>query len=256
MLTLTPSVTPTRISGANLRPWIYNLDPWWVIRTYRTQPLSFKVTGVNFVPGSVVRWNAMDQATHFMDERRLVAIIPLEELDKTSMARVSVFNPAPGGGESNTLSFIVIGGLTPTPGATDVPVPTQTRTPTFAVTPSSTPTFGPTPTRTPTRTPNPTFTPEYEGRPEILDLRPRWIVAGGNGEPLMLKVKGLNFVKSSVVQWNGADMETEFVDRRNLIAIIPTSELQEAGTAQITVKNPPPDNLISAARFFRIVLSE
>ena len=59
------------------------------------------------------------------------------------------------------------------------------------------------------------------------------------GEPLPLTVVGLNFVASSVVQWNGSDQPTTSNGSFNgLIAQISASDVASAGTAAVRVFNP------------------
>jgi hypothetical protein len=66
------------------------------------------VTGKGFGSGSVVRWNGQSRPTTFVSETRITAAIPAADAASPSTATVSVFNPAPGGGASNALSFKVV----------------------------------------------------------------------------------------------------------------------------------------------------
>ncbi len=61
----------------------------------------------------------------------------------------------------------------------------------------------------------------------------------GSGSILLI-VNGTNFVRSSVVQWNGTALATTFVSSAQLDATIPASDLAEEGTNNVTVVNPPP----------------
>jgi hypothetical protein len=65
------------------------------------------VTGANFVPGSVVRWNGVSRPTTYVRSTQLQAAIPASDISSAGTAQVTVFNPAPGGGTSNTLLFTV-----------------------------------------------------------------------------------------------------------------------------------------------------
>jgi hypothetical protein len=65
------------------------------------------VTGASFVTGSVVRWNGADRTTTFVSSTQLTAAILASDLAATGVATVTVFNPAPGGGESNALGFAI-----------------------------------------------------------------------------------------------------------------------------------------------------
>jgi len=65
------------------------------------------VNGKGFVHGSVVRWNGQDRATTFVSETALAVEIAATDLTMVGGVPVTVFNPAPGGGVSNVLSFTV-----------------------------------------------------------------------------------------------------------------------------------------------------
>lgn len=73
------------------------------------------VTGANFVNGSVVRWNGIDRTTTFVNSTQLTASIPATDIATLVVVQVTVFNPAPGGGLSNQVAFII-----------NVPAPTLT----------------------------------------------------------------------------------------------------------------------------------
>ena len=65
------------------------------------------VIGNNFVNGSVIRWNNSDRATTYISATQLTATIPASDLASNCPVNVSVFNPSPGGGLSNSLLFAV-----------------------------------------------------------------------------------------------------------------------------------------------------
>jgi len=71
--------------------------------------VSFPLTvdGVDFIPGSVVRFNGSDRATTYVDTTQLIAQIESTDLLTVGSANITVFNPAPGGGESAPLSFMI-----------------------------------------------------------------------------------------------------------------------------------------------------
>lgn len=64
----------------------------------------------NNVPASVVRWNGSDRPTTHVDTYQLTASIPATDIASPGTAQVTVFNPAPGGGTS---ASITIGIATP-----------------------------------------------------------------------------------------------------------------------------------------------
>ena len=63
------------------------------------------VNGSSFINGSIVRWNGSDRSTSFISANQLQATIPAGDIAVAGSATVTVFNPAPGGGTSNGLTF-------------------------------------------------------------------------------------------------------------------------------------------------------
>lgn len=68
------------------------------------------VTGTNFVNDSVVRWNGADRSTTFNSETELEATILAGDIASQGTADVTVFNPSPGGGETNAIEFTIEAG--------------------------------------------------------------------------------------------------------------------------------------------------
>jgi 6-phosphogluconolactonase (cycloisomerase 2 family) len=64
-------------------------------------------TGTNFVSGAAVRWNGSNRSTTFVSSTRLTAAITASDIATAGTVSVTVFNPAPGGGASNVLTFAV-----------------------------------------------------------------------------------------------------------------------------------------------------
>ncbi len=78
------------------------------------------VTGSDFVPGATVRWNGADRTTTFVSAGELQAAITAADIAAAGAATVTVFNPAPGGGTSNSQTFTI------DPASGDNPVPATT----------------------------------------------------------------------------------------------------------------------------------
>jgi hypothetical protein len=70
---------------------------------------SFTLTvgGSNLAQNSVVRWNGTNLQTTFLSSTSLQATVNSTLIATTTVAKVSVFNPSPGGGISDTLFFSV-----------------------------------------------------------------------------------------------------------------------------------------------------
>jgi YVTN family beta-propeller protein len=68
-------------------------------------------SATDFVAGSVVRWNGSDRPTSSNGSvNALVAQISASDIAAAGTASVTVFNPAPGGGISNSLPFTIMTG--------------------------------------------------------------------------------------------------------------------------------------------------
>jgi PKD repeat protein/peptidoglycan/xylan/chitin deacetylase (PgdA/CDA1 family) len=85
-------------------PQITELIPSFV--TAGDPGFMLQVTGDNFVPGSVVRWNGGDIATTFVSVTQLDASVPSADLAAPGTVPVTVFNPD--GSLSNEMGFEVI----------------------------------------------------------------------------------------------------------------------------------------------------
>jgi hypothetical protein len=245
------------------------------------------ITGTNFVTNSVVRWNGSDRTTTFVSSTQLTAAIPASDIATAGTANVTVFNPAPGGGESDAVTFTInnpaptittispattvagSGGFTLTITGTNFvngavvrwngnPRPTtfvSSTQLTAAIPASDVATAG---------TANVTvFNPVPGGgesgavtftinnpAPTISSISPATAVAGSGN--FTLTITGTNFVNGSVVRWNGSDRTTTFVSSTQLTAAIPASDIATAGTANVTVFNPAPGGGESGAVTFTI----
>jgi hypothetical protein len=66
--------------------------------------LMLTVVGSGFVPGAVVRWNAAERTTTFVDSTHVTVAIPASDLSQSgSSATLDANNP--GSGNSNSISF-------------------------------------------------------------------------------------------------------------------------------------------------------
>ncbi len=81
--------------------------------------VTITLTGTNLVPDSQVRWNGVARPTIFVDNTRLQAMIPASDLATPGAAQITVFTPAPGGGLSVALEFMVEAPPGPVPEISD-----------------------------------------------------------------------------------------------------------------------------------------
>lgn len=95
-----------------------------------------------------------------------------------------------------------------------------------------------------------TFSPASNPVPITTSILPTSVVAGSSG--FTLTVNGTNFISSSVVQFNGSDRSTTFVNSTQLTAQILISDLVTAGTFPITVFNPSPGGGTSNPQNFTV----
>jgi uncharacterized repeat protein (TIGR01451 family) len=70
---------------------------------------SLTIQGSDFVPGSSVRWNGSGRTTTYVSATTLTASIPAADITGSGTARVTVFNPAPGGGTSSEAAITISG---------------------------------------------------------------------------------------------------------------------------------------------------
>jgi len=89
-------------------PAIASLDPTHVEEGQGG--FTLEVHGQGFSMDSVVRWNGFDRFTMLQQsgtEHILRASILQADVANSTTAQIAVFNPAPGGGISNTVNFVV-----------------------------------------------------------------------------------------------------------------------------------------------------
>jgi hypothetical protein len=67
------------------------------------QAFTLTVNGTGFVPGAAVNWNDSALATTFVNSEQLTAAVPAADIVSAGTESITVFNPAPGGGFSNTV---------------------------------------------------------------------------------------------------------------------------------------------------------
>ena len=65
------------------------------------------VNGAGFVSGAAVKWNGANRTTTFVSATQLQAAITAADIATAGTTQVTVFNPTPGGGNSNAVSFTI-----------------------------------------------------------------------------------------------------------------------------------------------------
>ncbi len=243
------------------------------------------INGTGFVRSSVVRWNGSSRTTTYVSGTQLTAAIAASDIASAGTASITVFNPAPGGGTSNAMSFAVsnpapaIIELSPfwaTPGG---PAFTLTvngtgfingsvvrwngsnRTTTYVSSTRLTAAIGAGDIAGAGTASVTVFNPAPGGGtsntmsfvagnpvPTISGVVPFWAAPGGPAFTLALN--GTGFIPSSKMRWNGVDRTTTYVSSTRLTAAIAAGDIASEGTASITVFNPAPVGGTSNAASF------
>lgn len=186
------------VAAENPAPSLNALQP---AETFAGEPsFVLTVTGSSFVNGAVVRWNGEDRTTEFVNSATLRALIPADHLASPGTATVTVYNPGPGGGESNGLPFVIRERANPLPA--------------------------------------------------ITTLEPSSIEAGSPG--FTLRIGGTGFIPTSAVLIGGTERPTTYISATELRVDLADSDLANAGTLHIAVKNPEPGGGLSPSKVFTI----
>lgn len=75
--------------------------------THGGKAFTLTVNGSKFVSGCTVEWNGAGRATTFVNSGQVTAKIQAADIATAGSAAVTVKNPAPGGGTSNSLTFTI-----------------------------------------------------------------------------------------------------------------------------------------------------
>lgn len=248
------------------------------------------VSGTGFVQNSVIRINGEARPTTFVSATELRTLISAADILNGGTLNVTVFNPAPAGGASNTApltvnfaaptitllspSSVVAGGAgfqlnvigtNFAPGSVvrwngqDRPTSFISVTELIAqisaaditnVGTAQVTVFSPPPGGGLSN--SVTFAINQADRPvpRITSINPNEAQAGTQG--LTLTVNGANFASDSVVRFNGQNRPTVFVNSTQLTAQLTAADLATPGAASITVFTPPAGGGVSNSAPFNI----
>ncbi|MFN7944200.1 MAG: hypothetical protein U0Z53_02390 [Blastocatellia bacterium] len=277
------------INTANPAPMLTEIIPASV--TANSGAFTLNVTGSGFVTDSVVRWNGQPLETTFINDKELTAAVTDTQIAAAGAASVTVFNPAPGGGESapQTMTINAVNPVPALSGMTPSAIPAGGSTFTLTVTGTGfvkdsvirwnganrrttfisdkklTTSIPASLVAAPGNasvvvfsslpgggTSNALSFSVTEGNPlPILNSLSPASVAAGSSD-FTLTVNGSNFVNGSVVRWNGSPRPTTFVSYTQLTAAIPASDLLLTTDISVTVANPAPGGGVSGAVTFSI----
>jgi hypothetical protein len=276
-------------TASNPVPSITSLSPTSVVAN--APAFTLTVNGINFVHTSTVNWNGAALATTYHTATTLTASVPAADITSVGSASVTVFNPAPGGGTSNPVTFAIdasyplpsIAALTPPSemaggsaftlrvsgsgfmtasivnwnGAALATTFVGATTLTASVPAADITSIGSASVTV--------FNPAPGGgtsNAEIFTISPPNPVPSitslsptsvvANGPAFTLTVNGSNFVHTSTVNWNGAALATTYHFATQLTASVPAGDISSAGSASVTVFNPAPGGGTSNATIFTI----
>jgi len=97
------NMVPLPFTVTQPTPWLDAISPKSAVPG--GSQFTLTIQGKNFVEGSKVLWNGQERQTQFVDSTRIQAVIPEGDIGAVGASEVRVFNPAPGGGESNGQFF-------------------------------------------------------------------------------------------------------------------------------------------------------
>lgn len=104
----TVATVPGTVTVVNPVPSLTTLSPASLPSGSPTTTLT--LTGQKFVTGATVQFGATALVSTFVSATSLTAVIPVALLTAKGTMSVTVENPAPGGGASNSLSFTIVNG--------------------------------------------------------------------------------------------------------------------------------------------------
>ena len=257
----------------NLKPSITSISP--TSATAGGATFTLTVNGTDFLNASVVNWNGVAAATTYVSKTKLTAQITTADIASPGTIKVTVTNPAPGGGVSASKSFTIdnpvpaLLSISPTSatagGATftltangsnfvstsEVMWNGKKQTTHFVNSTQITATITAADIKTAGTASVTVFIPTPGGGtsgaktftidnavPGVTKLAPSSATAGGAA--FTLAVTGTSFVSGSVVNWNGSPRTTTYVSATSLKAAILSTDIASSGSAQVTVTNPPP----------------
>jgi nitrite reductase/ring-hydroxylating ferredoxin subunit len=277
------------VVAQNPAPVLSSLSP--SSATAGSAGVTLTANGSGFVSGSAIVWNGVTKSTTLVSATQLTAALSSADLAAAGSFSVTVTTPAPGGGSSATLAFIV---NNPTPVLSSISPSTVTvgsgafsltvsgsafaqgavvqvdgsaRTTHFVSASQITADLlssddaatgthtinvvNPAPGGGTSAGATLTVSSQPNPAPAISGLSPASVAAGSGAASLT--ITGTGFVSSSVAAFNGSARTTAFVSSTQLTASLTAADTQTAGSYPITVTSPSPGGGTSSAYTFTVV---
>lgn len=259
-------------------PSISQVSP--ALLTSIATPTTITVDGRGLVSNSVLRVNGQDRPTTLVDPTRLTAQLTASDVKAGATLSITVFNPEPGGGLSNSLALPVSNtapvltelgptsiaagssafvlsltgnGFVPTSvvkwnGIARRTVYVSDKRVTAEITDMDVESIGSASVTVENPSPGGGISASLVFQiiypvPTIVSLNPNVVTVGGTGFTQI--INGVGYSPASIVRWNGLARPTTFVSRTELRVEVRTEEIVSAGTAAITVTNPTPGGGVS-----------
>jgi hypothetical protein len=93
------------VTAPNPSPVVGSISP--AVQSAGSAAFTLTVNGSGFISGSTVYWGASALTTQFGSAAQITAQVPASDIESSATEPISVENPSPGGGISNTLQFEV-----------------------------------------------------------------------------------------------------------------------------------------------------
>lgn len=283
----TSTGTSSEVSVNNPAPTLTSSSPTWVYAG--AADTTFTLTGTNFTSSSVVMAGATALTTSFVSSTQLTAVVPAATLASVGALNLSVSNPTPGGGSSQSIAVTVaqspaiLTSLSPASvvvGSSPVTVTLTGSyfTPTAAVYVDYEPVTTTYVSQTSLQFTIPSQYLGYTGSLSILvrdpasnynasnsltfqvvnpvpvlnSISPQNVTAGAPN--FVLTLTGSNFVQSSTVQINGTSAQINaYPSATSASIIVPASAVTAVGPLSITISNPSPGGGTSAAQTLNVI---
>lgn len=93
------------VTAPNPSPVVSSISP--AVQNAGSAAFTLTVNGAGFISGSTVYWGTSALTTQFVSAAQVTAQVPASDIADSGTDSITVENPAPGGGTSNTLQFEV-----------------------------------------------------------------------------------------------------------------------------------------------------
>ena len=245
-------------STPNPLPAVTEINPSSVIAGSTDTAIS--ITGTGFISGSTAQWNGATLATTYSSATKLSATLPANDIATASVAKLTVVNPAPGGGTSASVNFSIdnaapaIASITPASvlagsGDTSLDIIGSGFVPSTSIGWNGLPLVTTFVSASEVRAALPSADLAGATQAQITAVNPA--PGGGTSSQILfvvdnpvptltsvspaslsagvgsttLDIKGTNFLTSSVVMWNNAPLPTKYLSSTELTATLPAADL-------------------------------